>query len=65
MVPKFKRTHPIPKGEIPSAIDPPTGCRFHPRCDYAIADCSHEIPSLLAVTEDHWVACPVRIKLGS
>jgi peptide/nickel transport system ATP-binding protein len=63
--PKFKRTHPIPKGEIPSAIDPPEGCRFHPRCDYAIADCSHEVPPLVAVAEDHWVACPVRAKLGS
>jgi peptide/nickel transport system ATP-binding protein len=33
--PKFRRQHPIPKGEIPNAIDPPSGCRFHPRCLYA------------------------------
>jgi len=63
--PKYRRTHPIPKGEIPSAIDPPAGCRFHPRCDYAIANCSREIPPLEAVAKEHWVACPVRAKLGS
>ena len=62
--PKFRRTHPIPKGEIPSAIGSPhRGCRFHPRCDYAIADCSREIPPLVAVAKEHWVACPVRAKL--
>ena len=62
--PKFRRTHPIPKGEIPSAIDPPTGCRFHPRCDYAVAACSREMPTLVEVAKDHWVGCPVRSRLG-
>ncbi len=62
--PKFKRTHPIPKGEIPSAIDPPSGCRFHPRCDYANSACSCEMPPLVQVAEDHWVSCPVRPNLG-
>lgn len=57
--PKFKRKHAIPKGEIPSAIDPPSGCRFHPRCDFAIDECSKVIPELLEVDPDHWVACPV------
>jgi peptide/nickel transport system ATP-binding protein len=63
--PKFRRTHPIPKGEIPSAIDPPSGCRFHPRCDYANAACSREIPPLVQVANDHWVGCPVRSEQGS
>jgi peptide/nickel transport system ATP-binding protein len=63
--PKFRRTHPIPKGEIPSAIDPPSGCRFHPRCDYAIAACSREMPPLVKVAKDHRVACPVRANLSS
>jgi peptide/nickel transport system ATP-binding protein len=58
--PKFRRQHPIPKGEIPSAVDPPSGCRFHPRCAYAESDCSAETPKLEQVTTDHWVACPVR-----
>ncbi|CAB1069252.1 Oligopeptide ABC transporter, ATP-binding protein OppF (TC 3.A.1.5.1) [Olavius algarvensis Delta 1 endosymbiont] len=62
--PKFRRTDVIPKGEIPSAIDPPAGCRFHPRCPYAIAECSVKIPVLEAAGEDHWVACPVRLKAG-
>ena len=55
--PKFKRTHPIPKGEIPSAINPPTGCRFHPRCPIADEACSRELPVLKPAGRDHWVAC--------
>jgi peptide/nickel transport system ATP-binding protein len=62
--PKFRRTAAIPKGEIPSAIDPPSGCRFHPRCPYAIAQCSVEMPVLENAAGDHWVACPVRLKAG-
>jgi len=58
--PKFRRTHPIPKGEIPSAINPPSGCRFHPRCHRASADCSREEPPLREVGEEHWVACNLR-----
>jgi peptide/nickel transport system ATP-binding protein len=58
--PKFRRTEPIPKGEIPSAIDPPPGCRFHPRCSAARSDCAVRMPVLQAVSGDHWVACPVR-----
>jgi peptide/nickel transport system ATP-binding protein len=62
--PKFRRTDPIAKGEIPSAIDPPSGCRFHPRCSYAISDCSVKMPVLETVAGDHWVACPVRLRAG-
>ena len=62
--PKFRRTETIPKGEIPSAIDPPSGCRFHPRCSYAIPECSDNMPVLEKVAGDHWVACPVRLKAG-
>jgi peptide/nickel transport system ATP-binding protein len=62
--PKFRRTVPIPKGEIPSAIDPPSGCRFHPRCSYAISSCSVNMPTLENISGDHWVACPVRLKAG-
>jgi len=57
--PKFRRTDPIPKGEIPSAVDPPSGCRFHPRCSFARAGCSERLPVLEKVAGDHWVACPV------
>ncbi|MBW2059543.1 MAG: ABC transporter ATP-binding protein [Deltaproteobacteria bacterium] len=57
--PKFRRTRPIPKGEIPSPIDPPPGCRFHPRCPSARSMCSVHEPELVEVEQDHWVACHV------
>jgi len=57
--PKFRRTTPIPKGEIPNPIHPPSGCRFHPRCIYARERCRVEEPSLLPVAGEpgHFVAC--------
>lgn len=55
--PKFKRTQPIPKGEIPSPINPPPGCSFHPRCPSARAACSIDEPELLEVGAGHRVAC--------
>ena len=60
--PKFRRQHPIPKGEIPNAIDPPSGCRFHPRCMYVEKSCALETPPLQTVSGDHQVACPVRMR---
>jgi len=49
------------KGDVPSPIDPPSGCAFHPRCQYANARCSLQTPALKAVAEgdsgDHQVAC--------
>jgi oligopeptide/dipeptide ABC transporter ATP-binding protein len=45
------------KGEVPSAMNPPPGCRFHPRCPAALAQCSREVPELLSVGDDHQVAC--------
>jgi peptide/nickel transport system ATP-binding protein len=62
--PQFRRTHAIPKGEIPSAIHPPAGCRFHPRCPHAIASCAVDVPQLINVGTDHWVACPVMAGKG-
>ena len=55
--PKYRRTQPIPKGEIPSAINPPTGCRFHPRCHQAKSVCSTHEPDLNEIRQDHSVAC--------
>ncbi|MBN1635610.1 MAG: ABC transporter ATP-binding protein [Deltaproteobacteria bacterium] len=64
--PTYKRTHPIPKGEIPSAINPPPGCCFNPRCHLAQKSCREHEPELARVGEDHFVACPVMsIKLRS
>lgn len=44
-------------GEVPSAIDIPTGCRFHPRCPYRTGKCSKEEPQLTEVEKGHFVAC--------
>jgi len=57
--PHARRTDPLPKGEIPSPINPPSGCRFHPRCPFAEEICSRELPPLrpLPGDEGHMVAC--------
>ena len=44
-------------GEVPSAMDPPTGCRFHPRCPHAMARCATEQPVRKEVSPGHSVAC--------
>jgi peptide/nickel transport system ATP-binding protein len=44
-------------GNIPNLIDPPTGCRFHPRCPYAIQICKEKVPDYEEVETDHFVAC--------
>jgi peptide/nickel transport system ATP-binding protein len=55
--PKYRRTQPIPKGEIPSPINPPPGCSFHPRCHAAMSMCSVHDPDLQEVSPGHRVAC--------
>jgi oligopeptide transport system ATP-binding protein len=47
----------ILKGEIPSPINPPSGCRFHPRCPIAQEICSQVDPEWREITPGHWVAC--------
>jgi oligopeptide/dipeptide ABC transporter ATP-binding protein len=44
-------------GEVPSALAPPPGCVFHPRCPIAVERCSREIPDLREVRPGHWAAC--------
>jgi peptide/nickel transport system ATP-binding protein len=55
--PKRKIERIIPRGEIPSPINPPKGCRFHPRCPYARPACSEEQPQLIDAGNGHFVAC--------
>ncbi len=44
-------------GEVPTPIEPPSGCRFHPRCPYAMEICKKEHPNLIEHEKDHIVAC--------
>ena len=55
--PRMKKKHIHLKGEVPSLISPPTGCRFHPRCPMAMEKCSQSEPVLKEYHKDHFVAC--------
>ncbi len=55
--PALKRTQKSPLGEIPSPIDRPSGCPFHPRCPKAQDICRQEIPSTRELKPDHFVSC--------
>jgi oligopeptide/dipeptide ABC transporter ATP-binding protein len=46
-----------PEGNVPSAIDPPSGCRFHPRCPFVMPVCSQVEPQMTGVGENHTAAC--------
>ena len=47
----------VERGDVPSPIDPPTGCRFHTRCSYASDRCVQEEPQMQKISDDHYVAC--------
>ena len=55
--PKRKRKMIELTGEVPSAINIPTGCRFHPRCPYKRDECSKKEPRIKEVEKEHFVAC--------
>jgi peptide/nickel transport system ATP-binding protein len=58
--PRAKRPDVILEGEVPSPINPPGGCPFHPRCRYAIARCKTDLPTLVPMQDGRLVACHVR-----
>lgn len=55
--PTLDRERILLEGEVPSPLNPPAGCRFHPRCPVAIDVCSQEEPPFMEISPDHWVAC--------
>jgi peptide/nickel transport system ATP-binding protein/oligopeptide transport system ATP-binding protein len=55
--PRAKRVRMLLQGEMPSALNPPAGCRFHTRCPYVIDRCRVEPPQLLGDATGHLTAC--------
>ena len=55
--PTARRIEVVIKGEVPSAINPPQGCRFHTRCPHAMEICRQEEPPLIKADENRYVAC--------
>lgn len=55
--PHFKRNRIMLEGDIPSPVNPPSGCKFHTRCPKATERCSQEIPELRDIGNGHMVAC--------
>ena len=45
------------EGDIPSPVNPPSGCKFHTRCRYCQEKCKHEVPEWREIGKNHWVAC--------
>jgi peptide/nickel transport system ATP-binding protein len=60
--PTARRIRVTLKGEVPSAINPPTGCRFNTRCPHAMEICRKKEPSLIEVEKGHFVACHLHTK---
>ncbi|KRR23962.1 ABC transporter ATP-binding protein [Bradyrhizobium retamae] len=63
--PQARRGRIVLEGEMPSALNPPSGCRFHTRCPYVIERCRTEIPPLLADGTGHATACHRTAELPS
>ena len=62
--PNHKSNRIVLEGDVPSPANPPSGCKFHPRCRYAKDICSQEDPDWQEVSPDHWVACHLTDELN-
>src|SRR5512132_460239 len=58
--PQMKRKRILLEGDVPSPINPPSGCRFHTRCALRVPSCSTNEQVLKEISPNHWVACQVR-----
>jgi peptide/nickel transport system ATP-binding protein len=58
--PRARKTRPVIEGEVPSPMNPPSGCAFHPRCPYAVDRCRNETPTLSPMVDGRLVACHLR-----
>ncbi|MCK5310621.1 MAG: ABC transporter ATP-binding protein, partial [Desulfobacteraceae bacterium] len=58
-VPKTKQTGELKSiaGNVPDLVNPPSGCRFHPRCENAMEKCKQDFPEISKIDKDHFVAC--------
>ncbi len=58
--PRARRDQLVIEGDVPSPMNPPSGCHFHTRCPYAVARCRVEDPPLREVAPGRWVSCHLR-----
>jgi oligopeptide transport system ATP-binding protein len=63
--PTVKRKRIILEGDVPSPVNPPSGCRFHTRCPVRVPSCASNEQVLREVSRGHWVACQVRTGIAT
>jgi oligopeptide/dipeptide ABC transporter ATP-binding protein len=62
--PDYSAKRVLLRGDVPSPANPPPGCHFHPRCQYAEKVCERETPAFRPLVEDHFVSCHLAERLS-